>query len=185
MADGDAEVGYWYAQAAALGGDAQVGGDGELAAAAGGEPADHRYNRRADLRNGFQQAVHGGVVHAAFGRVAAVLLEVADVRARGEGCFTRTGDDHATDVPVGVQVAQQLGQRNPHVQRDGVALGWPVDGYGGHRRFPPHEDMFVGINRRIVGWNLQGGGVVHRRALLDMVELWWRKRLSGRGPTVN
>jgi hypothetical protein len=54
----------------------------------------------------------------------ALVLELRDVRARGEGLRSGPGHDHDPNRRIGRELGHDLERRFPHLERDGVvALG--------------------------------------------------------------
>src|ERR687893_108936 len=107
---------------------ATTGGARRPAPSPAGGAGDRRYHRRVHARHTRDGAVQvGGELLEETGQIFAVLGEILQVAAHAER-ISRTGEHHRPDAGVLVAVQRGLQQLPAHLQVDGVARPWPVEG---------------------------------------------------------
>ena len=143
VADADAQLAHRNTHPAVVAGDAQVRCHRQFAAAAHGEPSNHRDGGRGHVGKGLERPVHDVVVDPALGGVGAVFFEILNVRPRRKGLFPRAGDDDGPNIAVGVQLPHDVGKITPHGEADGVPLLGPVEGDRRHGGRGVEKDVVV------------------------------------------
>src|SRR5919107_1914450 len=95
---------------------------------AGPGALNRRYHRRVHARHTRDSAVQvGGELLEETGQIFALLGEILQVAADAER-ISRTGEHHRPDAGVLVAAQRGLEQLPAHLQVDGVARPWPVEG---------------------------------------------------------
>ena len=103
---------------------AQVAGERDLHAAAQAIAVDHRHRRLERALDRMQHAVEQAVVLGDRQALRAVLLELRDVGAGGEGFRARAPKHHAAHLVVGVEAFHRRRDAAPHGAVDRIlALG--------------------------------------------------------------
>ena len=127
--------------------DAQITGQGQRQAGAGGRPGNNRQRRFGKLvQHARDFHAHAQIVdaliephglHAAGSRLGKTL----HVAARTKGP-SRAGEHHGTHLGIRGQTRQRFGQSFQHGARQGVARLRPVHGECGHTVFNRFEQVF-------------------------------------------
>ena len=89
----------------------------------------------------------------------AIVLELADIRARNKGLVAGADQDHDAHVGVVAQFDQRVTEPFPHVERHGVALPGIVEGDDANAVADVLQDLAVGV-----GFFGGFGDVQHRGA---------------------
>ena len=124
----EAGFGVGHGEAGRLGREEEVARDRQAEPSTGRGAVNRRYHRRVHARHTRDSAVQvGSELLEVTGQIFALLGEILQVAANAER-ISRTGEYHRPDAGVLVAAQRGLQQLPAHLQVDGVARPWPVEG---------------------------------------------------------